>query len=60
MQHIAANGSLRDGLNEAKAAELVWALSSPELFQLLTDYRGWTKEQYAAWLADTLRRLLLH
>ena len=56
---VAANGSLRDGLDEAQAGEIVWAITSPELFQLLTVDRGWTKEKYAQWLSDALIRLLL-
>jgi hypothetical protein len=59
VQSVAANGSLRDGLDEAQAGEIVWAMTSPELFQLLTVDRGWTKEKYAQWLADALIRQLL-
>lgn len=59
VQSVAANGSLREGLVEAQAGEIVWAITSPELFQLFTEDRGWTKEKYAQWLADTLIRLLL-
>jgi TetR/AcrR family transcriptional regulator of autoinduction and epiphytic fitness len=59
VQSVAANGSLRDGLDEAQAGEIVWAMTSPELFQLLTVDRGWTKEKYAQWLADALTRQLL-
>jgi AcrR family transcriptional regulator len=56
---VAANGPLRDRLDEAEAGEVVWAMTSPELFQLLTVDRGWTKEKYAQWLADALIRQLL-
>jgi TetR/AcrR family transcriptional regulator of autoinduction and epiphytic fitness len=59
VQSVAANGSLRDGLDEAQAGEIVWAMTSSELFQLLTVDRGWTKEKYAQWLADALTRQLL-
>lgn len=37
----------------------MWALTSPELHQLLTRVRGWTRRRYCAWLAETLARLLL-
>lgn len=50
---------LHPGLELASAGETVWALSSPELFSLFTADRGWTREQYAAWLGDSLVRLLL-
>jgi len=56
---VAANGPLREGLEYAEAGEIVWAMTSPELFQLLTVNRRWTKEKYTEWLADTLTRLLL-
>jgi hypothetical protein len=56
---LAANGALQNGLDEAYAGEIVWTLTSPEVFQLLTAFRGWTKEKYLQWLAETLTRLLL-
>ena len=59
VQRLSANGSLREGLIEAQAAETVWTLSTPEVFQLLTVDRGWSREQYSQWLADALIRLLL-
>lgn len=58
-QSVSANGPLRHGLDETGAGEITWAMTSPELFQLLTVDRGWTKERYARWLADALARLLL-
>ncbi len=58
-RHFAAHGPLRDGLDEGRAAETVWATTSPELFQLLAEYRGRSKERYSQWLGDTLTRLLL-
>lgn len=50
---------LHPGMALASAGETVWALSSPELFSLFTADRAWTREQYAAWLGDSLVRLLL-
>ena len=41
------------------AARTVWALTSPELYNLLTEVGGWTREQYAEWLRAGLSRLLL-
>lgn len=59
VHQIAMNGPLRASLDERRAGETVWALASPELFNLLTADLGWPKEQYAAWLADILMRTLL-
>jgi AcrR family transcriptional regulator len=54
---LAANGPLR--LPEEGAVETVWALTSPELHQLLVRVRGWTRRRYCDWLADSLAELLL-
>lgn len=50
---------LRKGLAPDAAAETVWALASAEVYRALTQERGWTREQFAAWLTDSLSRLLL-
>lgn len=36
----------------------VWALTSPEVYALLVEDSGWTPEQYAAWMAETLERVV--
>ncbi len=58
-RQVAANGPLRKGLNEKRAGEIVWALTSPELFLLLVTESGWSKEKYSQWLADILFSVLL-
>jgi len=59
IQHVVANGLLRVGMDTAQATDIVWTLMSPEVFLLLTVDRGWSKDQYDEWLADSLIRLLL-
>jgi AcrR family transcriptional regulator len=59
VQHIANNGSLRDGLFISTASELVWTITSPEVFLLLARDRGYSLEHYTTWLQTTLSRLLL-
>ncbi len=54
---LARNGPLR--IDGESALESVWALTSPELHQLLTRVRGWTRRRYRDWLTDTLATLLL-
>jgi AcrR family transcriptional regulator len=54
---LAANGPLRVSVNEA--VETVWALTSPELHQLLVRVGGWKRRRYADWLAANLSALLL-
>ena len=45
-------------LDEQTVAETVWALTSAEVYNLMTVDRGWSKEKYTKWLADMLMRLL--
>ena len=59
VQQIAANGPFRGNMDESHARDIVWTLTSGEVFLLLTRDRGWSKEQYAEWLADMLIRALL-
>jgi len=55
---LGANGPpLR--LPEDRAVEGVWALTSPELHQLLSRVGGWTRRHYCDWLVDSLAQLLL-
>jgi AcrR family transcriptional regulator len=58
-EHLAANGPLREGLNKYTAGEIIWALTSQELYLLFTRDLGWTNETYADWLTVSLSRLLL-
>jgi AcrR family transcriptional regulator len=54
---LSANGPLR--LGEEEAVETVWALTSPELHQVLRRLRGWSQRRYRDWLASSLAELLL-
>jgi AcrR family transcriptional regulator len=36
----------------------VWAVTSPEVYLLLVEESGWAPEQYEAWMAETLDRVL--
>jgi AcrR family transcriptional regulator len=54
---LAASGPLR--LSADAATETVWALTSPELHQLLVRQRRWTRRRYSTWLTESLAALLL-
>src|SRR5690349_23798096 len=54
---LARRGRLARDRDEA--IDTVWALASPDLQQLLMRRRGWSRKAYAAWLAESLERLLL-
>ena len=36
----------------------VWAIASPEVYLLLVEESGWTAQQYEAWVAETLERVI--
>jgi len=57
VEWIRANGPLR--MDTARAAETVWAVTSPDVARLLFDGRHWSKKRYADWLEDVLERTLL-
>lgn len=59
IRYVAANGPLRGELSEKRAGETVWALTSPDLFRLLTNRLGWSTDHYTEWLTNSLIRLLL-
>ncbi len=59
VEQLRANRPLRAGLEATRARDIVWTLSSPEVFLLLTRDRGWDKSSYEAWLADALVHALL-
>lgn len=58
VQQFASNGSFAEKMDEAEAVDRVWILTHPEVFLLLTQDRGWSKEKYGQWLADTLIKVL--
>jgi AcrR family transcriptional regulator len=57
--HLADTGGLRAGLSPDRARDIVWALISPELYELLVTDRGWTSDEYEQWLARALADALL-
>jgi AcrR family transcriptional regulator len=53
------HGPLRDKMSEDDAVAIIWRLTSPELFLLMTEIEGVSREAYADWLEATLAQLLL-
>jgi AcrR family transcriptional regulator len=51
--------ALARGLKVDRAADILWTLNHPDLYQLLVSERGWTPEQYEKWLADATASQLL-
>jgi AcrR family transcriptional regulator len=56
---LAGRGVLRPALTEREAADLLWALSGPDLYRLLAVERAWSGERYEQWLGDALASALL-
>jgi hypothetical protein len=38
--------------------DVLWAVMAVEVYELLTDVRGWSPQQYARWLTGAIDRLL--
>lgn len=56
---LAGAGSLRPGLPERDAADVVHALLSPEVYRLLVVDRGWKVRRYERWVTGVLVEQLL-
>lgn len=55
---LSALGALPADVSEQEAADTVFAIMEPALFDRLTRQRGWTLARYQDWIAWSLRRLL--
>ncbi|HEV8402810.1 MAG TPA: helix-turn-helix domain-containing protein [Candidatus Limnocylindrales bacterium] len=56
---LAKGASLREGLDEDAAADVMWVLNDAGMYHLLVHRRGWKPERFGAWLAETMQRELL-
>ncbi len=54
-----AAGLLRAGLDPTAATDILWTLTSPDLYRLLVVELGWAPSRYAAWLSQAARDLVL-
>lgn len=54
---IAARGPLR--VSTRRAGDILWTLAGHDVGRMLCEELGWTQQQHAEWLADTLIRTLL-
>ena len=52
-------GVLRDGLAADQATDIIWALTSYDVYRALIGERHWPADRYQAWLAATLAATLL-
>jgi AcrR family transcriptional regulator len=56
---LAEKKALARGLDVDRAADILWALNHPSVWQLLVVERGWAPEEYERWFAETARTQLL-
>ncbi len=59
LRMVVGAGGLREGLDLETAADILYAIGSPETYQLLVTDRGWSPARFEAWYGETLDRLLL-
>ncbi len=52
-------GALRPGLSIEAAADILWTVNSPAVYELLVTERGWSHERYRDWIAATNVHALL-
>ena len=59
IQFLIQSKSLRSGLDEKRARDILWALTSRDLYRMLVRDRGWTTQHFEDWLADLLVETLI-
>ncbi len=59
VRSLRRQGLLRAGLSARKGSDSVWALASEHVYLALVKERGWSGEQYEAWLTGQLAAALL-
>ncbi|MBO0814322.1 MAG: hypothetical protein J2P30_04100 [Actinobacteria bacterium] len=52
-------GHLRPGITVAQAADILWAYSSAELYELLVLRRGWPAGRYGDFVARSMTAAML-
>jgi AcrR family transcriptional regulator len=58
-RHLARQGHLRGDVTEAQARDVLWLCSSPELYSVLVQQRGWTPRQLGTFVTDTMAGTLV-
>jgi AcrR family transcriptional regulator len=59
VEQLHRSGSLTVSLDVTRAADILWTLNHPAVWQLMVAGRGWTGEEYERWLGDALCSQLL-
>ena len=59
VEAVHAQKALRPGLDVTRAADILWTLNHPNLWQLLVGARGWTPDEWEQWFGDAACSQLL-
>jgi AcrR family transcriptional regulator len=59
-EYLRERGHLRTGVSVEEARDVLWLVSSPELYELLVVVRGWPVERFGEFCATTMVAALLH
>jgi AcrR family transcriptional regulator len=58
-RHLHGGGHVRPEVSLEEARDVLWALNSVELYDLLVLQRGWSSDRYGRWVASALIAALL-
>lgn len=58
LEIVAGTRGFRDGLTLDDAADVMFAIGSPEVYELLTRVRGWSGDRFEAWYGSEIESLL--
>jgi TetR/AcrR family transcriptional regulator, regulator of cefoperazone and chloramphenicol sensitivity len=59
IQYLVQAQSLRKGLDQKRARDILWALTSRDIYRMLVRDRGWSAQSYEDWLANLLVEALI-
>jgi AcrR family transcriptional regulator len=54
-----ATGQMRPELDPETATDILWTITSSDVYRLLVVEAGWSPDRYAAWLTEAARALVL-
>lgn len=58
-RHLADRRALRDDVDVDHAADVLWLLSDPAVYDSLVHERGWSTDRFKTWLTTAAQRQLL-
>lgn len=58
-QHLEENGALRSDITVEEARDVLWAINSLSVYELLVVERGWSEDRYQTWITSMMIQSLL-